>query len=259
MKVYGFHQLVVCEKGPVNTAIVDFLQGNIFQVPTKSMEKFENKEYDDIGVLIKALKKEDLILEIEENRWIPRITFDGNTKVKMETSLAVLELESAIDAELAVRFFSATRPGKIYYYGQDSPGQIPADVPVIIKKKDFSRCKIASRVCEDFLKANREDYTFNMHFNSCWGFKVAISKNMEVKPCIYSEIVIGHLGKESISTLIKKLEYYWGLTKDKIDTCKDCELKYICFDCREIAFRKFGSLSAPNPNCKYNPHTGKWR
>ena len=51
---------------------------------------------------------------------------------------------------------------------------------------------------------------------------------------------------------------YWMLTKEKVTKCKDCELRYICFDCRETARKYKNYLYATNPNCSYNPYSGKW-
>ncbi len=147
----------------------------------------------------------------------------------------------------------------VKYFGNEKIDSFFPKMNIEHCKKDFSKCLSISKIDGNFSKISEDQYFLQKRYNSCWRFKVSITKNLELKPCIYSEIVIGRLGKESIFTLLKKLEYYWGLSKDKIDTCKDCELKYTCFDCREIAYRKSGSFFGPNPNCDYNPHTGKWR
>ena len=99
---------------------------------------------------------------------------------------------------------------------------------------------------------------FNKYKNSCWGYKIAVTKEGKVRPCIYSEIVLGDLQDVNINQVLIDIKPYWFLTKDKIEKCKICELRYACFDCREIPFRKSGSLFSPNPYCSYNPLTGKW-
>lgn len=71
-------------------------------------------------------------------------------------------------------------------------------------------------------------------------------------------IIPGKIGKTNLNEVLKAMDDYWYLTKDKIDKCKDSELRYICFDCREVAHRASGNLTATNPNCKYNPYTGNW-
>ena len=58
--------------------------------------------------------------------------------------------------------------------------------------------------------------------------------------------------------ILMRSQKFWYLTKDKIHKCKDCELRYACFDCREIPMRVENNLYATNPYCKYNPYKGTW-
>ncbi|MCP5108716.1 MAG: grasp-with-spasm system SPASM domain peptide maturase, partial [bacterium] len=76
--------------------------------------------------------------------------------------------------------------------------------------------------------------------------------------CIYSNIVIGDIMSEDTGEILEKLQTYWHITKDKVEKCKDCELRYVCFDCREIPSRKSGDLYSVNPICKYDPYNGTW-
>ena len=92
-----------------------------------------------------------------------------------------------------------------------------------------------------------------MIYNSCWGKKIAINKKGEVLPCIYSQFSVGKLSKISLSRLMEKIHFYWELNKSKVEKCKYCEFRYVCFDCREIAYRIYGSIYATNPYCNYNP------
>lgn len=56
-----------------------------------------------------------------------------------------------------------------------------------------------------------------------------------------------------------KIKFYWNITKEEVEVCKECELKYVCFDCREISLRAQGDLYAPNPYCLYIPEEGRWQ
>jgi hypothetical protein len=55
----------------------------------------------------------------------------------------------------------------------------------------------------------------------------------------------------------------WASTKDQVAVCKDCEYRYVCFDCRPLSEGAAGGradyLHAPYPRCTYNPYTGEWR
>jgi radical SAM protein with 4Fe4S-binding SPASM domain len=99
-----------------------------------------------------------------------------------------------------------------------------------------------------------------MNHNSCWAKKIAVTKDGKIRPCIYSNIVIGNMyDDEDIQSVVKKALKYWDINKDKVEKCKNCELRYACFDCREIAQRKSnGNLYAKNPYCNYDPFKGKW-
>ena len=146
----------------------------------------------------------------------------------------------------------------IKYFGNEKIETLFPNMNIEYHKKDISRCLAFSTVDGNFSGVNESQYYQQKRYNSCWRFKLAITENLEVKPCIFSEIVVAQLEKESISNIITKMGKYWDLSKDKIEICQDCELKYICFDCRELAYRKNGSLYGPNLNCSYNPYTGKW-
>ncbi|MCP4218058.1 MAG: hypothetical protein GY765_25670 [bacterium] len=76
MKILRFHQFVLLEKGPVNTAIIDFLKKNAFQVGNEYLERFMDGNYDKIEDLVDFLKQEDLIVEAEENDWFPSLWLD---------------------------------------------------------------------------------------------------------------------------------------------------------------------------------------
>jgi len=49
----------------------------------------------------------------------------------------------------------------------------------------------------------------------------------------------------------------WGIRKDDIDVCKDCEFRYMCTDCRCIIKNPDDIYSQP-AKCGYNPYIAKW-
>ncbi len=94
--------------------------------------------------------------------------------------------------------------------------------------------------------------------NSCWQHKINITFDGYILPCIM------HCQNScDMSVRSNTLEYildnniiprYWKLSKDKINVCKDCEYRYVCFDCRPLA----DSLNTRGTNCLYNPYLGRW-
>ena len=49
---------------------------------------------------------------------------------------------------------------------------------------------------------------------------------------------------------------YGNIRKDQVETCRDCEYRYICNDCR--AYTRNDHLYGKPLKCKYDPYTGEW-
>lgn len=255
MKVKTFHQFVVLERGPVNTAIINFLTGDVFQVENHLVEKMGKGQYNEIAHFLDFLEKEDLIFEVNQDEWIPGIHFEE----PKEDEDFQLEIQEGVDLELLYEQFKGFKVSRVIYTGKTLPEELP-DFPEYVRQDgDFAYCMKLTSIDGNFKKINESFYGFNKHFNSCWGKKIAVTKDGKIRPCIFSQVIIGDLGDRNIGDIVEKAKEYWKITKDKVETCKDCELRYTCFDCRVIASEKGGHGFAVNPLCKYNPYKGKWR
>ncbi len=256
-KLDKFHQFVYLEKGPVNTAILDFLKGEIYQVENNTIKKF-----DDIKDFLRAAKEAGLIINVKANSWIPKDESRKNLfKFADEVSPMryTLEIEAGVDLELIKERFRKSNVVRIVYYGEDKIKQLLPSVELIYKKRSFNECIEMSKINGEFSKTNESDYRFNQIYNSCWGQKIAVTKDGKIRPCIFSNIIIADLKSTPVSEIIMKAKNYWYFTKDKVEKCKECELRYVCFDCREVAQRsENGNLCATNPNCEYDPYNGSW-
>ena len=133
-----------------------------------------------------------------------------------------------------------------------------------IKLRDMG-INIVNFVCEDFC-INEElmdvdifNYFYNQQFNPCWGNKLAIDVQGDLKPCLWSTSIIGNINKDDVKNLIfsGKLDYFWELSKDKFEVCKECEFRYLCPDCRVITLKETGSINYKTAYCRYNPSTGE--
>ena len=117
-------------------------------------------------------------------------------------------------------------------------------------------------VKEPNFSTSYEDFYYNQNWNSCWVGKIAITSNGNVIPCIFARNhVVGKLSDSiSLTEVIKNkdLQYFWKITKDDVEVCKDCEYRYVCRDCRPLAEATYRDLFAKSPRCKYNPYKGVW-
>jgi len=153
---------------------------------------------------------------------------------------------------------------------------ISPEYKIYLKKEIFSKNEIKKimnigfividSVCEDFCITEEEievdvfQYFYNQKFNPCWGNKIAIDINGDIKPCIWSNDILGNLKRDNIKDMIisGKFDYYWELTKEKFEVCNFCEFRCLCPDCRVITLKEAGYLTAKTSYCKYNPEKGKW-
>jgi radical SAM protein with 4Fe4S-binding SPASM domain len=107
----------------------------------------------------------------------------------------------------------------------------------------------------------REIYEKNRSWNSCWMGKAAVTPTGDVLPCVFARNqVAGNVRKQSLNEIIRSevMLKLWGITNDQVETCKDCEYRYICQDCRPWAAGISGNLLAKSPRCTYDPYKGEW-
>lgn len=108
------------------------------------------------------------------------------------------------------------------------------------------------------LKVTIFNFFYNRNYNPCLGHQVAVDTGGEIKSCLWSDQVLGNIFEHSLKDMIISgaIDKYWELAKSKIDSCKGCELRFACGDCRVSALNHNRSLEAKPPYCNYNPLTG---
>jgi len=102
----------------------------------------------------------------------------------------------------------------------------------------------------------KEAFVARMSGHSCWGGKICISPVGDVLPCPFTrDIALGNVRQQGVSAVISSdgLNEIWRLSKDKVETCRDCEYRYACFDCRP----KAATLTGKPANCRYDPYQSR--
>lgn len=122
-----------------------------------------------------------------------------------------------------------------------------------------SICNIGN-ISEENMSVNVAEFFFNQEFNPCWGAKLAIDVNGGIKHCMWSGNTLGNVEGITVPNLIfsRQCDELWELTKDKIETCKECEYRYSCSDCRVMTEQDSGSRHSKTFSCSYCPDTGEW-
>lgn len=95
--------------------------------------------------------------------------------------------------------------------------------------------------------------------NGCLNRKVSVDAAGQIKNCPSMAQSYGNIGDTRLLEAIVKPGFQdkWHITKDQIDTCRDCELRYVCSDCRAYVDNPQDPYSKPL-KCGYNPYTATW-
>lgn len=112
-----------------------------------------------------------------------------------------------------------------------------------------------------FSKITKKLFIKRKFGHSCWWGNIAITSTGLVVPCIMAkEEICGDIKKESLIKIFEglPLNKMWGLSKDHIKVCKDCEYRYACLDCRPLAKGQTNDFLAKNFTCSYDPYQGNW-
>jgi len=110
-----------------------------------------------------------------------------------------------------------------------------------------------------FFSINIKTFTESQNHNSCLNKKIAVDKKGNIKNCPSMENSFGNIKKVTIQDAIDHRDFkkYWNITKDQIDTCKECEFRYVCTDCRAYINNPENEFSKPL-KCGYDPYTNEW-
>jgi SPASM domain peptide maturase of grasp-with-spasm system len=130
------------------------------------------------------------------------------------------------------------------------------DELTIIFTEDIIRDERCCGVTNEFYCiAETQLFIESVHFNSCLNKKIAVDKKGFIKNCPSMRDHYGHI---SVNTLAHALENenfrkVWTINKDQIEVCSDCELRYVCQDCRAYIEDDRNIYSKPL-KCNYDPY-----
>jgi SPASM domain peptide maturase of grasp-with-spasm system len=119
-----------------------------------------------------------------------------------------------------------------------------------------SHCGIIN---EKYFSAHISSFLEAINYNSCLNRKLSINSCGDIKNCPSMPTVLGNIHTDTIADVINqgKLTEFWQINKNQITTCKDCEFRYICTDCRAFLKEPDNIFSKPL-KCQYNPYEARW-
>lgn len=111
-----------------------------------------------------------------------------------------------------------------------------------------------------FRQTAREEFLKRCTGNSCWLGKAVVASGGDVYPCIMQrDAPAGNVRRQHLAGILEGgIRRFWDLSYDKIETCRDCEYRYACKDCRPVTYGPTGDLQAKSLYCSYDPYLGRW-
>ncbi|HAA14179.1 MAG TPA: grasp-with-spasm system SPASM domain peptide maturase [Cytophagales bacterium] len=111
----------------------------------------------------------------------------------------------------------------------------------------------------DYFSVNRTAANEALTYNSCLNRKLGIDEQGYIRNCPSMPQQFGHHREVKLAEAIAIQEFQkvWGITKDQVSVCRDCEFRYICTDCRAHRVEESDPLAKP-AGCSYDPYTATW-
>lgn len=124
----------------------------------------------------------------------------------------------------------------------------------------FNKGKCCGTIHKDNLDFENIDTHSELERNNgCLHKKVSIDASGNIKNCPVMDATFGNIKNTKITDVIqeKRFTNLWFINKTQIDTCKSCEFRFNCTDCRAFLEDPENRYSKPL-KCGYNPSTCTW-
>lgn len=111
----------------------------------------------------------------------------------------------------------------------------------------------------ELFEINVDAFLESTQYNSCLNKKISIDSEGKIKNCPSMPEDFGSIKDKSLVDVSQNpiFKKYWRINKNEIETCKDCEFRHICSDCRAHIKDNKNIYSKPL-KCHYDPYTATW-
>ena len=238
---------------PITNAIID--------VDEQSRHPFASifSQLDALGCLALQLRFFSAV-SLEETRNILEMTRRGTLR---HIDLLLPYSDGLSDDVLCDLCFEHQRISRIVVYAAPTSRIVKVSQTKVPIRFTTSRCD-SPTCCGDvsprYFAINIEHFTEAQTWNTCLNRKISISSDGHIRNCPSLPQSFGHISTTPMSAAVMSPHYkdLWGITKDQVKVCRDCEFRYICTDCR--AYREDPADMASKPlKCGYDPYSAEWR
>ncbi|MBO9729716.1 MAG: grasp-with-spasm system SPASM domain peptide maturase [Chitinophaga sp.] len=184
-----------------------------------------------------------------------------------DTTLGVIKLMLPYDSSISLNALDAVvrkypRLKAIWFHGapvQKVERIFEESVTVVFLAKQVDSCLACGEINTMYFQSNIELFSESQHHNTCLNRKLSIDQNGYIRNCPSLPQHFGHMNEVVLSAVLQDPAFrkYWNIRKDDINTCRDCEFRHVCTDCRAYLETPEDIYSKPL-KCGYNPYTNEW-
>ncbi|MEZ4829728.1 MAG: grasp-with-spasm system SPASM domain peptide maturase [Bacteroidia bacterium] len=230
------------------------------------MDKKENYEIDAIIGELDALGCKALQIRVFGNitaqqagKWAAAAAETGI--FSMEMILPASVFRDMQEAEAFVAEYCRLVSLVLYGANEDQPyiAAHPAAREVIYLTSTVLTPESVEKTGPEFFITNIHAFTEAQHHNLGLNRKIAIDTQGLIRHFPGHKRSFGKAGITSLNEIVADAAFQqvWNISADQIETCRDCEFRYLCPDNSEIEAKdgKYVRLTT----CGYDPYSGTWQ
>ena len=132
-------------------------------------------------------------------------------------------------------------------------------VPVVFRTHAVTSEAHCGEVHPAYFRATVPGFTEALAYNSCLNRKLAVDRRGEIRNCPALPRSFGNVADTSLHAAVLHRDFreLWEVNKDQVETCRDCEFRYVCTDCRAFVRDPGDRYSKPS-KCTYDPYAATW-
>ena len=133
------------------------------------------------------------------------------------------------------------------------------ETPVFYRTEVVDSHHHCGRVGPEWFAVSMELFTESRRFNSCLNRKLSVDARGDIRNCPSLPRAFGNAADTPLveALLAEGFRDLWGIGKDQVAVCRDCEFRYVCTDCRAFVADPADRFSKP-AKCSYDPYTTAW-
>ena len=135
----------------------------------------------------------------------------------------------------------------------------PSGLEVHVRTDRVSAHTHCGQVHPAYFTVNLGTFSEAQRFNTCLNRKISVDARGDIRNCPSLPTRYGNVRDTSLLSALAREGFrdLWEINKDQVESCRACEFRYVCVDCRAFVRDPGDRYSRPS-KCTYDPFTARW-